>query len=294
MVTGAATVGATLGIGAAGAAIGMFFTGISIGGAFGALLNNGDAVKKLMTSTADGLSAFDVLNGENLFNVGLGLGTLGVGLATLAGGKVFDAITGGLVDFGSGIVGRAQDLFEFFGVGEGSDNRGRFQKVADELDPLVKIGPQLALAGAGLKDFSLGFDALKDVGTSNLEENAAIYGRVAKALLQDFKLDNEEKSALANLEQMGKIDQDLSFIAKLEVVGIEDAIGQLESLEETFNQIAPRINFQALTPEGQGANVTTPTQINTGVSQNVTQQNNAPVIHIQPRPHTAGNSGPGN
>ena len=139
-----------------------------------------------------------------------------------------------------------------------------------------------------------GFGGLELMSTANLEKNADVYTKVALGLLKDFQLGPEEKSALSNLEQLGKIDQDLSFIAKVEVVGIQDAIEQLESLEETFNQIAPRINFQTLTPQAQGMNVSESPQVNTGINQNVKTISNAPVLVIQPRPHSAGNSGPGN
>ena len=294
LVAGGATLGATLGIGAAGFAIGAFFTGISVGGFLGGLIGNGDKLESLMKGVARGLTEFNTIDGANLAAAGGGLAALGGGLAIFTGGKLIDSVTGAVVDLGEGIINSGKDLFAWFGIGQGGDRRGKFEKIADELRPLTLIGPGLETFSEALNRMIFGFGGLELMSTANLEKNADVYTKVALGLLKDFQLGPEEKSALSNLEQLGKIDQDLSFIAKVEVVGIQDAIEQLESLEETFNQIAPRINFQTLTPQAQGMNVSESPQVNTGINQNVKTISNAPVLVIQPRPHSAGNSGPGN
>ena len=83
-----------------------------------------------MINTADGLKAFEEVDGENLKNIGIGMGGLGTGMLALLGaegmGKVFDM---GAAAW-NGVKG-------FFGFE--TDERSQFEKLADELKEIDKL-----------------------------------------------------------------------------------------------------------------------------------------------------------
>ena len=116
----------------------------ALGGAFADLINliAGNDIKSTMSNLAEGLMAFEGLNGENLAGIGQGVSGLGGGFAKLTAGGVLD----GIVKFfggGSPLGDFATDLQAFQDKTQGI-----------EIQRLIRLSSAVGILGDTVKKFS--------------------------------------------------------------------------------------------------------------------------------------------
>ncbi len=193
LIAGKAAVGAA----AIGLAIGGFFSGIAVGGKIADLVGaDGSSLKKILTNFAEGLQAFDKVDGKNFANVGKALPALSLGLIGFLGAEGLQKI----MDTG-------KEVMEFFfGADQGPKKKTIIERLVESLDPLSQIDT------SKLDAFNRVIDSLErfiglDLSGQNQEMirfgrnfpvavkyiNAALYG--GQAHPQDGKI---EKGLIAN------------------------------------------------------------------------------------------------
>ena len=91
--------GAAAGMGLIGAGLGAFFTGFAAVGKLGDLVGvDGSSIKNIMTNTAEGLKAFNDLDGKNLLNAAGGILAIGPAIAAYMGMEGLGKIVSGITD----------------------------------------------------------------------------------------------------------------------------------------------------------------------------------------------------
>lgn len=145
-------------LGAGIAAFIVAFDGIaSLGGILGV---NGSATKTLLTNMADGINALSAIgaDGESLKSLGLGLGGLGVGIATFLGAEGIGSLVNNI---GKG-VGKTID---FIGSFFGGDGKGvtLFESIANSVKPLIDLDKKGALTE--FNDLAGNIFLMQNIGT---------------------------------------------------------------------------------------------------------------------------------
>ena len=164
---------AALGMTAIGFGIGGFITGLAAAGDLGALFGvDGSGISTVLKNTAEGLEAFDKVDGSNFKELGDGMIGLGPGLLALMGAKGL----GGLSDTFSNTFTSIKDFF----TGEKTDSTP-MQRMVDSLKPLedmdltkinsldsTKFKTTMLNMTAGLNAFSKSqlFGSLSAIGTN--------------------------------------------------------------------------------------------------------------------------------
>ncbi len=164
---------AALGMTAIGFGIGGFITGLAGAGDLGALFGvDGSGISTVMKNTAEGLEAFDKVDGSNFAELGEGMKGLGPGLLALMGAKGL----GGLTDTFANAFTSIKDFF----TGETTDSTP-MQRMVDSLKPLedmdltkinsldsTKFKTTMLNMTAGLNAFSKSelFGSLAAIGTN--------------------------------------------------------------------------------------------------------------------------------
>ena len=124
-------------VAAGGAALGMTAIGLGIGGFFAAIAGIGDladkfgvdgtGLKTIMINTADGLKAFEEVDGGNLKKIGDGMKGLGIGMVALLGVEGLGAIMNMGESLWKGVKG-------FFGGDtDTGEEKSQFAKLAEQL-----------------------------------------------------------------------------------------------------------------------------------------------------------------
>lgn len=134
---GAAVVGsAGIGMGLIGAGLAAFFVGFAtIGEAASFLGADGAGMKNIMVNLADGLSAFNRLDGANLIAVSAGIAAIGPAMGIFFGSKGIGSIVGGALDL-------AKDGINFIFGSDGEDATKKktvFEKIVESLKPLESV-----------------------------------------------------------------------------------------------------------------------------------------------------------
>ena len=113
---------------AIGAGIGGFFTAMAGIGEFAALFGiDGTGLKTIMINTADGLKAFEEVDGGNLKKIGDGMKGLGIGMVALLGVEGLGAIMNMGESLWKGVKG-------FFGGDtDTGEEKSQFAKLAEQL-----------------------------------------------------------------------------------------------------------------------------------------------------------------
>jgi len=160
--------GAAIGMGVIGAGLGAFMVGIASIGSVGEFVGiDGTALKNIMINTAEGLKAFNDLDGSNLAAVAIGLGAIGPALAVYLGAEGIGSIVGGALD-------AANDFYNWaFGGSEATDDPSKNKIVAiveslkpfndlnaDNMDGFIEVTNKLkefSAAIEGIVDNSSGF-----------------------------------------------------------------------------------------------------------------------------------------
>ena len=122
---------------------------------------------KALPTFAEGLKAFDELDGKNLGDVGLGVIQLGAGLVAFGAGGAIAGI--------GGIVGSLAEGFgSLFGV----------KSPLDKMMEFAKVGPELKLAGDGIASFNTNLAKLLNTDTANIKNLSGNLTNLAVSLKQ--------------------------------------------------------------------------------------------------------------
>jgi hypothetical protein len=189
--------GAAIGMGVIGAGLGAFMVGIASVGSVGEFVGiDGTALKNVMTNTAEGLKAFNDLDGSNLLAVAGGLAAIGPALAVYLGSEGIGSIVGGALD-------AAGDFYNWvFGGSEATDDPSKNKIAAiveslkpfndlnaDNMDGFIEITDKL-------KEFSDAIEGITDVSGSQLR-NA--FSEIGSAIAYGLPIMN----AMANGGRIG-------------------------------------------------------------------------------------------
>lgn len=112
-------------------------------------------IGKALPSFAEGLKAFNEIDGENLTDVGTGAAAMGAGLAVFGAG-------GALAGAGAVIGGLAEKFGSFFGV----------KSPIEKMKEFASLGPELKLAGESLASFNKNLAVLLTTDTDKIKNMA--------------------------------------------------------------------------------------------------------------------------
>ena len=165
---GAAVVGsAGIGMGLIGAGLAAFFVGFAtIGEAASFLGADGAGMKDIMVNLADGLSAFNRLDGANLIAVSAGIAAIGPAMGVFFGSQGIGSIVGGALDL-------AKDGLDLIFGSDGEDATKKktvFEKIVESLKPLESID------ATKLGAFNAVTDALQRFSDLDLDKGEHIQG----------------------------------------------------------------------------------------------------------------------
>jgi hypothetical protein len=137
---------------------------------------------KALPTFAEGLQAFDELDGENLKGVGLGVIQLGAGLVAFGAGGAIAGI--------GGIVGSLAEGFgSLFGV----------KSPLEKMMEFAKVGPELKLAGDGIASFNTSLAKLLNTDMANIKNLSGNLTNLAGSLKELREASKPvEKSFLAS------------------------------------------------------------------------------------------------
>jgi len=161
---GAALVGgAAVGMGLIGAGLGAFMVGIASVGSVGEFVGiDGTALKNVMTNTAEGLKAFNDLDGSNLLAVAGGLTAIGPALAVYLGSEGIGSIVGGALD-------AAGDFYDWvFGGSQATDDpsKNKIAAIVESLKPFNDLNADnmdgFIEVTNKLKEFSAAIEGIVD------------------------------------------------------------------------------------------------------------------------------------
>jgi hypothetical protein len=107
---------------------------------------------KALPTFAEGLQAFDELDGENLKDVGLGVVQLGAGLIAFGAG-------GAIAGVGGVMGGLAEGFGKLFGV----------KSPIEKMMEFAKLGPELKLAGDGIASFNTSLASLLKTDSASIK-----------------------------------------------------------------------------------------------------------------------------
>jgi hypothetical protein len=150
-------------LGAAGFAAAIALIGAGIAGASWLL-------GKALPTLAEGIGAFEDMDGENLINVGKGIGALGLGLAAFGAGGVMSSV-GGVVS------GLAESFGSLFGA----------KSPVEKLKEFAALGPGLEQAGTGIQALGTSLDTLLSTDLSRIKELSAALVELKEASKQPEK-----------------------------------------------------------------------------------------------------------
>ena len=165
---GTAVVGsAGIGMGLIGAGLAAFFVGFAtIGEAASFLGADGAGMKDIMVNLADGLSAFNRLDGANLIAVSAGIAAIGPAMGVFFGSQGIGSIVGGALDL-------AKDGLDLIFGSDGEDATKKktvFEKIVESLKPLESID------ATKLGAFNAVTDALQRFSDLDLDKGEHIQG----------------------------------------------------------------------------------------------------------------------
>ncbi len=208
--TGVAIAAAT-GFGIAGLAIGGFIAGLAVGGKIADIAGGGDGIKKTLVNLAEGLTAFNTINAENLMVASKAVGLLGVNMMALLTGKTVGALAG---------MGEAVADTLFFWRDDNAPTQ--VEKVVAALKKFDEVdGAKLQTTAKGLGEIS---ESMVSWGTLDNETITSNAEAAAKGL---ELLDEAIQKTAPRLFDMDHI---IKFKAHLDTSAIDKQIAELKEI----------------------------------------------------------------
>ena len=219
---------AATGMGLIGIGIGAFIGGIAVPAAGLDLFGiDGSAIKTLLSNVGEGLSALNDVKGDNLKDVGLGMGSIGLGMVALLGVDGLSKI--------SGFISGTWNTIKGFFKDQGPKKNSITQLIEDLVEPLqdIDFGAWSAIDASGF-DKNIGHIAN---GLNAWESTKPEFFRGLGSALAGFFFPGDKKP-FDELIHLGEKSNDLKNAAD-GMERIAEAMGKLQALNlDRKNQFA--------------------------------------------------------